>query len=204
MILAASSFALCKLSATALSLDRGMASNRESSEWPNGINPGLPKGHSKLNRSGLLLGESRDVGEVGGEGWWLSRNKNPNRPGLACIKPAESDPTMVLYRDLLEAWVQPNSHHRGRHRLNPQESIYVINATLRRIKERRGVVTRQEHRGVVATRIGTTTIAPLDRTFKNFTISNRLIVGKDLKDICTVKLKTSVVENFLKMSEEKT
>ncbi|KAJ7091636.1 hypothetical protein C8R44DRAFT_750538 [Mycena epipterygia] len=33
-----------------------------------------------------------------------------------------------------------------------QESIYVINATRRRIKERRGFVTRQERRGVVVTR----------------------------------------------------
>ncbi|KAJ7130515.1 hypothetical protein C8R44DRAFT_732030 [Mycena epipterygia] len=102
-----------------------MASNRESSEWPNRINPGLPKGHSELNRSGLLpdvpsnsmLHRSRDVGEMGGEGWWLSCNKNPNRPGLACIKPAESDLTMVLCRGLLEAWVQPDNHHRGRRRL---------------------------------------------------------------------------------------
>ncbi|KAJ7134177.1 hypothetical protein C8R44DRAFT_729663 [Mycena epipterygia] len=114
--------------------DRGMASNRESSKWPNGINPGLtwinpglPKGHSELNRSGLLpdvpsnstLHRSRDVGEMGGEGWWLSCNKNPNRPGLACIKPAESDPTMVLCKGLLEAWVQPDNHHRGCRRLSP-------------------------------------------------------------------------------------
>ncbi|KAJ7139008.1 hypothetical protein C8R44DRAFT_727127 [Mycena epipterygia] len=107
--------------------DRGMASNRESSEWPNGINPGLPKGHSELNRSGLLPGELRDVGEMGGEGWWLSRNKNLNRPGLACIKPAESDPTMVLCKGLLEAWVQPDNHHRGRHRLKTGVRVGVQN-----------------------------------------------------------------------------
>ncbi|KAJ7145935.1 hypothetical protein C8R44DRAFT_723798 [Mycena epipterygia] len=42
---------------------------------------------------------------------------------------------------------------RGNSEVKPsQESIYVINATLRRIKERRGVVTRQERRGVVVTR----------------------------------------------------
>ncbi|KAJ7121599.1 hypothetical protein C8R44DRAFT_920076 [Mycena epipterygia] len=39
---------------------------------------------------------------------------------------------------------------RGNSEVKPsQESIYVINATLRRIKERRGVVTCQERRGVV-------------------------------------------------------
>ncbi|KAJ7146981.1 hypothetical protein C8R44DRAFT_724675 [Mycena epipterygia] len=42
---------------------------------------------------------------------------------------------------------------RGNSEVKPsQESIYVINATLRRIKECRGVVTRQERRGVVVTR----------------------------------------------------
>ncbi|KAJ7138987.1 hypothetical protein C8R44DRAFT_727110 [Mycena epipterygia] len=42
---------------------------------------------------------------------------------------------------------------RGNSEVKPsQESIYVINATLRRIKERRGVVMRQERRGVVVTR----------------------------------------------------
>ncbi|KAJ7105022.1 hypothetical protein C8R44DRAFT_746261 [Mycena epipterygia] len=84
-----------------------------------------PKIHSAMVEpstdvpSNSTLHRSRDVGEMGGEGWWLSRNKNPNRPGLACIKPAESDPTIVLCRGLLEAWVQPDNHHRGRCRLNP-------------------------------------------------------------------------------------
>ncbi|KAJ7081962.1 hypothetical protein C8R44DRAFT_753913 [Mycena epipterygia] len=42
---------------------------------------------------------------------------------------------------------------RGNSEVKPsQESVYVINATLRRIKERRGVVTHQERRGVVVTR----------------------------------------------------
>ncbi|KAJ7090532.1 hypothetical protein C8R44DRAFT_751038 [Mycena epipterygia] len=41
---------------------------------------------------------------------------------------------------------------RGNSEVKPsQESIYVINVTLRRIKQRRGVVTRQERRGVVVT-----------------------------------------------------
>ncbi|KAJ7120312.1 hypothetical protein C8R44DRAFT_737133 [Mycena epipterygia] len=81
------------------------------------INPGLPTGHNVPSNS--TLHRSRDVGEMGGEGWWLSHNKNPNHPGLACIKPTESNPTMVLCRGLLEAWVQLDNHHQGRRRLSP-------------------------------------------------------------------------------------